>query len=168
MPNESKVQEAIAILNSTAAFNTLVWRPQERRVSLRCATCFYNEIRGWMTGIFCSGVAGDIAEAEGRAESLQKMIGGKVHSSAHPINGFRQQPDDMLNVLSLFRTGKDDVSPFYGDEKMLRVLGAFENQILVTGDQSGVTMEFPFPTRSRLQFFFCCLLMFHIRHMEAA
>jgi len=85
-----------------------------------------------------------IAEAEGRAESLQKMIGGKVHSSAHPINGFRQQPDDMLNVLSVFRTDKEDTSPFYGDE-MLGLLAIFEKQIRMTGDQSGVTMEFPFP-----------------------
>jgi hypothetical protein len=44
------------------------------------------------------------------------MIGGKVHSSGHPINGFRQQPDEMLNVLGVFRTDKEDTSPFYGDE----------------------------------------------------
>jgi hypothetical protein len=144
VPNESRVEEAVAVLNSTAALNTLVWRPTERRLSLRCASYIYSDIRGWMTGMFCSGVAMQIAEAEGRAESLQKLVGGKVHSSAHPTNGFRQQPDDMLNVLGAFRTGKEDVSPFYGDE-MLSVIAAFEKQILVTGDQSGVTMEFPFP-----------------------
>lgn len=144
VPNESRVEEAVAVLNSTAALNTLVWRPTERRLSLRCASYIYSDIRGWMTGMFCSGVAMQIAEAEGRAESLQKLVGGRVHSSAHPTNGFRQQPDDMLNVLGAFRTGKGDVSPFYGDE-MLSVIAAFEKQILVTGDQSGVTMEFPFP-----------------------
>src|SRR6266550_6885682 len=116
VPNESKVEGLVGVLNSAAALNTLVWRPNERRLSLRCASYIYSDIQGWMTGMFCSAVAMQIAEAEGRAESLQKLFGGRIHSSAHPTSGVRQEPDDMLNVLSVFRTAKDAVSPFYGSE----------------------------------------------------
>jgi hypothetical protein len=144
VPNVPEVAEAIAILNSTAALNALVWMPEEGRVSLRCATCIYSEIRGWMTKMFCSAVAMQVAEAESRAEALQNVVGGRVHASTHPLNSFRQQPDDMLNILSVFSTAKDDLSPFRGDE-MLNALAAFQTQVLTTGDESGMTMEFPFP-----------------------
>ena len=50
----------------------------------------------------------------------------------------------MLNVLSVFRTAKDAVSPFYGSE-MSDLLASFEKQLPMTGGQSGVTVEFPFP-----------------------
>lgn len=144
VPNVPKVEAMIGVLNSTAALNTLVWRPDERRLSLRCACYIYSDIRGWMTGVFCSAVAMQIADAEGRAESLQKLFGGRIQSSAHPTSGVRQEPDDMLNVLSVFRTAKDAVSPFFGSE-MLSLLASFEKQLPMTGDQSGVTIEFPFP-----------------------
>lgn len=144
VPSAARTAEAIAVLNSVAALNAYVWRPEERRVSLRCATCIYSEVRGWMTRMFCSAVAMQVAEAEARVELLQKLIGGRVNTCSHPVSGVRRQPDDMLNVLTTFTTPADSPSPFHGDE-MLSLLATLKHKTLANGDESGVTVEFPFP-----------------------
>ena len=144
VPDEPKTEQAIATLNATAALNTIIWHRKDRRVGLRCSTCIHPQVRWWLTKVFSSAVAMQVAEAENRVELLRDMVGGKVAISGHPDSGKRREPDDMLNVLSLFTTKENDPSPFAGAE-MLSLCAFLEQHALANGSQTGVTVEFPFP-----------------------
>jgi hypothetical protein len=63
-----------------------------------------------------------------------------------PLNVKQQrvEPDDMLNVLGVFTTAEDEPSPFGGTE-MLGLGASLEQRALATGDQTGITVEFPLP-----------------------
>ena len=144
VPDRPKTEQAIATLNATAALTAIVWHRKDRRVGLRCSMCVRPEARLWLTKVFSSAVAMQVAEAENRVELLRDMVGGKVAISGHPDSGKRGEPDDMLNVLNIFTTKENDPSPFAGAE-MLSLCAALEQHAFATETQTGVSVEFPFP-----------------------
>lgn len=142
VPDNDLTSKAVATLNSGAAMNGLIWRPDEKRITLRCSTTIHPEIRGWMTNLFASAVAMQICEAPLLAKRLIEVVGGSPAASGHPTSGMRSEPDDMMNVQTVF-TSSDDKSP-YGDE-MAQLAALLQRQYVANGDTDGLTVEFPFP-----------------------
>jgi hypothetical protein len=72
------------------------------------------------------------------------MLGGKPDETQHP-KGKRTQPDDILNVLHLYKLKGAELSPFSGGEcsRIQKMSPApFE---MANSDEKGATVEFPFP-----------------------
>lgn len=143
VPDTPHTQECIAVLNSTAALNALVWRPAERRLTLRCSATIHSEVQSWMNKVLRSAVATQLAEAEARVEVLHRKLGGQINLTKHPTSGLRNSPDEMLNVLEVFRVSGKKPSPYSGQE-MLRLKEYLDLDTFANGDENAITAELNF------------------------
>lgn len=143
VPDIDLTCKAVATLNSIAAMNALIWRPDERRISLRCSTTVHPEIRGWMTSLFASAATMQISEAPVLAKRLIGVVRGSPAASDHPRSGPRKEPDEMMNAQGVFRSAAEN-SPYVGEE-MVQLASVLQKQYITNGDSDGITVELPFP-----------------------
>jgi hypothetical protein len=143
----------ISLTNSMGAIlSGFVFDEETREVSLACSARVFDDpdVQGFdayrdaTTRMFLVAVGAQAAQAHLVAESLAKMFEGTPATSHHPESGARVVPDDMLNLLSVFRQRGSEGSVWTG-EQMQRALKSFrEAGLFANGDDDGVTAEIPF------------------------
>jgi len=88
-----------------------------------------------------------LVEAYLWAQMAEKVGTWYGAATAHPIGGYREEADDMLNLLSdvVVPAGKEP-SRWAGDE-MAKLEGMVEHPlcVLANGNQNGITAEYPYP-----------------------
>jgi hypothetical protein len=115
------------------------------RLQLACSMYAHAESSEWVQRAFSLAVACQVDEAEGLVDGLAELLGGQVAASCHPQSGPRHVPDDMLGVLtSMVIPEGAGPSAFPGPyfEQAREMME--QNCFLATGDESALTVEFPF------------------------
>jgi hypothetical protein len=137
---------SLAALVRRASLSGLVCDPENPgRLQLACSMYVHAETQDWVQPAFALAVAMQAAEAELLADGLAEALGATVAASSHPASGPRPEPDEMLNILTAVVV-PDGTGPsaFPGDHFNL-ARGMMEHSLfLASGDESGLTVEFPF------------------------
>jgi hypothetical protein len=137
---------SLAALVPRASLSGLVCDPENPgRLQLACSMYVHAETQDWVRPAFALAVAMQAAEAEMLADGLAEALGATVAASSHPASGPRPKPDDMLNILTAVVV-PDGAGPsaFPGDHFNLAREMMEQSLFLASGDESGLTVEFPF------------------------
>jgi hypothetical protein len=110
--SEATVDRILSDMNRHAFGNCYSFAPSERRIYATTSTWVHQDTAGWRSNIFSAYVIGQLCLAEAEADYLADKCGGTVARRKHPVSGYRDQPDDMLNVA-------DDVIAPEGQEPSL-------------------------------------------------
>lgn len=111
------------------------------------------ETRDWVGKTFQLIVAMQAADAQIKASVLAELTGSSVAATPHPASGPRPDYDDMLNVLEAVVAPLGQLaSAWYGEEMewITSVVQSGRYTVLATGDESGLSAEFPFQSRTSL------------------
>jgi hypothetical protein len=115
------------------------------RFQLACSMYVHDQSCEWVQRAFSLAVAMQAAEAETLADALAGGLGARVAASAHPHSGARTDPDDMLNLLRAVVIPEGaGPSQFPGTHFPTALETMERGGFLATGDESGLTVEFPF------------------------
>jgi hypothetical protein len=132
----------------------------EGRLQLACSIYVHDQTRDWAQRAFALAAALQAAEAERLADSLAGGLGARVAVSAHPHRGARPQPGDTLHVLQATAMPQGaGPSQFPGTHFLTALQLMEQGGFLATGDESALTVEFPFGDSTSL-----CQLTTEDRH----
>lgn len=144
VPDTPKTHVAINALNGLASMSAVLWHPPQRKVRLGYSAVFHAGNAPWLTKVFYTAATIQAAEANIRAEAFAEVLECTPDWSAHPVNGFRQKPDDLMCIHGFFLAEHSDRS-LYTERDMqeaVRELRAHGTTSFATGTM--LTAEFPF------------------------
>jgi hypothetical protein len=138
--------QSLSILNRNASLSAYVWNPETKKISLRSSAYFHSQNFPWLSVFFLSVVSLQAAEAHLQPDALAKLVGGEVDESAHPTNGFREQKDEMLDVIPLLYApwGKNP-SQFTREDFHAAMELDPKPWLMANEGEKGLTAEFRFP-----------------------
>jgi hypothetical protein len=90
-------------------------------------------------------------EANRIAAAIAEAVGGEPAESPHPLTGYRPEPDEILGLWDFCGSQRGAPSSWCGPE--MSALAAELNEppcLMATGDEDGVTAEYPFLGESSL------------------
>jgi hypothetical protein len=134
-------------LSFVATLSGLVRDPADpARAQLACSVYIHAETVGWLREVMAWAVGIQAAEAHAIAEQAAALVGVQPAVSAHPQSGPRAVPDDMLNLLAATVVPAGEAASLYAGKDMAETLKRLDRPpcVLATGDDKGVTAEFPF------------------------
>ena len=122
---------------------------------MRLAASMYahDETEDWVRRTFQFAVAMQAAEAQIRAGVLAEVLGATVGATPHPVSGPRPSPDDMLDVLGDLVAPRGELPSVWAGEEMewtLDTVRRSPHTVLATGDETGISLELPFQSRTSL------------------
>jgi hypothetical protein len=145
----------LAILDALSRFATLsglLIDENAGTVELAASMYAHEGTADWVARLFGLVVAMQAADAQLKAETLAEATGSRPWATQHPTSGRRPEPDDMLNALGeVVRNGEFESR--WSGEDMLAALEVFQgapNVVLATGDDDGMSVEFPFQAETSL------------------
>jgi CheY-like chemotaxis protein len=150
--DDARAIEAIDRSNRTASTSALVLEQDAGTVDLVASMWVHAGTVDWVSRLFASVVALQAADAHALADGLASSLGAQVAHSAHPVSGPRTSPDEMLGVHRAFMAASGDESSWAGRDLVatLEMVRHGPTTVLVTGDESGLTAEFPFGASTSL------------------
>ncbi len=145
VPWSGAIQARVSALNMYGSLSAYCREADGRRLSLDCNVYVHHGNAAWLKRLFACAVALQAAEAEIAADMLSSLVGGAPDESGHPINGPRVVPDNMLDIIAqLFAPASAGPSACKPGEFEQALAMAPEPWVLASGDEQGLTAEFPF------------------------
>jgi hypothetical protein len=143
VPPTPKTYASLALTNTAATLNRYVYDPQHMKLKLACCAYFHAENAGWQASYFTNAVAIQAAQAHAELDALAGLLGAPADETIPP-KGARTNPDDMLNVLHLFKQQGSEPSTFVGEECARIEKISSCPFVIANSDGNGATVEFPF------------------------
>lgn len=143
VPPTERTYGLLAMLNTAVTLNRYVYDPAHMRITLRCCAYFHTENAGWQAAYFTNAIAIQAAQAHAELQHGSDLFGAPPDETTHPT-GIRTHPDDMLNVLELYREEGQEPSAFIGEECARIERMSPRPFVMANADESGATVEFPF------------------------
>ena len=142
---------AISTLGRFAAMSGIVRDKVENRLRLQ-SSIFVDAQSARSAGrMFRLATALQAEEATRLAQGLVLLAGGKVDETAHPRTGLRTTHDDILDVREAVVVPEGRSSSKWIGKEMLQLLKELQTlSLLATGQEEGLTAEFPFREQSSL------------------
>ena len=144
VPPTKRTYASLAILNGGVTLNRYFYDAASMRITLRCCAYFHAENAGWQATYFTNAVAIQAAQAHAELPHCSELFGAPPDETRHPT-GIRTNPDDMLNVLEVFKQKGQEPSAFIGEECARIERMSPSPFLMANSDNSGATVEFPFP-----------------------
>ena len=153
VPMGSETLVRLAGINRLATLSAYVANPESGRVRLHASVSLTADNLPMARGLALHAMALQAADASSEAEPLAEIFGGEVDESAHPASGAREEPDEMLGVVSLYEDRGSGPSPFDADEIAQLVHLSPRPWLLASNSPEGLQAEFAFgPTdKSKLE-----------------
>lgn len=145
--------ELVNAFNMLAVTSALVPAPADTVLRYAASMWVHAGSVAWVANLLKSVVAIQAVHAESQGELLAKALGGGTPAiSAHPASGVRPTPDAMLSVMGVITGAGSEPSWWAGPEMQaaLTSLGQMPSTLLATGDERGLTAEFPHPAGTSL------------------
>jgi len=144
-PN-SNIDDMLAALNAHASLGSLIYLPDEHRIVVHSSMYAHEETASWVSQLLANSAILHPELASELAPSIVAMLGGEPDESAHPDNGFRDEPDDMLNVLNqLYVPHGQGESAWCNSDEFKEVADYLNTgNCFATGDSTGLCAEFSF------------------------
>jgi len=121
-----------------------VWDPAQRTIKLRCSTFVHSQNVEWLEGLLAWAVAIQAADAHFLAESLAIRLSADIDTSAHPKNGARGTPDEMLGLIQ-FLANPHRTRAFTKEDFKTASDITPEPWVMANAGDDGLSAEFPFP-----------------------
>lgn len=139
------VRGKLSVCNRHAILSAFVLDPKQGTVRLHASLYFTDENVNTVQGLAVHIAAIQGADANIKADGLASQLNATVNESHHPMNGWRSQPDDMLNVIEQVyaRLGKEPSRFLEVDFERLAAMDPAP-WVVATADADGLTAEFPF------------------------
>jgi hypothetical protein len=150
------MEESLGKLNALSALATtsgFLVDEDEGTVRLVASMYAHEETEGWAGRLFKLVAAMQAADAQIKAALLAEVTGATVAATPHPLSGPRPDLDDMLNVLEQVVVPHGQGMPPWRGEDMewtTAMVRQGPNVVLAMGDESGLTLELPFQSRTSL------------------
>ncbi|MEZ5287411.1 MAG: hypothetical protein R2712_21945 [Vicinamibacterales bacterium] len=108
--------QRLAAMNRFAALSAYVADVSARTISLH-ASVTLTEANWPMARVLALHAAAlQVADAHAEVAELARIFGAEANTSAHPEQGARTQPDEMLGVVEVYQQRGQDASPFTTEE----------------------------------------------------
>lgn len=144
VPDTSHTHSVITALNGLASMSAVLWDPIQRKVRLGCSAIFHAGNAPWLTKVFYTAAAIQAAEATTRAETFAKLLQCTPDWSAHPVNGFRETPDDLMRIHEFLFSQHSDRSLYKEEDLQEAVEALREYGVTSFGSGSELSAEFVF------------------------
>ncbi len=106
----------LANVNRFASLSSYVAEPAARTVHLHASVSLTSENWLMARALALHAMALQITDAYSEAEALAATFGAKVATSAHPRQGPRTTPDEMVNIAEVYQQRGQADSPFTSEE----------------------------------------------------
>jgi len=152
-PTRSTETEALlAIEMIKASLSGLIIDPETDKITLRCSAYIHEENQSWLGRIFPLAAIMQVIEAENKGDILAMLLELQPDKSNHPDSGFRNEMDEMLNVVdqAIIPVGSE---PFHsiGDFEFRRTADILNDQSLIsTASETSLSAYLPFAGKSAL------------------
>jgi hypothetical protein len=142
----SSIPKLLSELNRDAALSGYMWNPGRRIIKLHCSAFVHSRNVEWLECLFAWAVAIQAAEAHSLAESLAMRLGAEIDTSAHPKNGPRNTPDEILGLTQFLANSHSKNTRAFTSEdfKNASHLGP-KPWVMANAGENGFTADFPFP-----------------------
>lgn len=134
----------LAGINRLSTLSAYVADAEGTRVRLHASVSVTANNLPMARGLALHAMALQVADAEAEAEPLAEIFGGRVDESAHPEEGPREEPDEMLGVASLYEDRGAGPSPFTTDDMAALVHLDPRPWLLASNTATGLQAEFAF------------------------
>ena len=106
----------LAGINQYATLSAYVADAAKGTVRLHASVSLTAE--NWLLAraIALHAMALQMADAYAEAPELAAAFGGRVAATAHPLQGVRERPDEMVGILEIYQQRGESESPFNADE----------------------------------------------------
>ena len=144
-PNNN-TDDMLAALNAHASLGSLIYLPEEQRIVVHSAMYAHEETASWVGQFLANAAIIHPELATELAPYIVAMLGGEPDESAHPDNGFRVEPDEMLNVPGqLYVPHGQGESAWAGSDEFEEIANFLNTgNCFATGDPTGLCAEFAF------------------------
>lgn len=123
------------------------------RLQLATSLYVYEETEEWLRDLMAWICAIQATEAILTAPMLAELMGAKPAMTKHPSSGLREQTDDMLNIIEQVVSPAGQASSQWLGPELTQArdwLNGHPFCVLSTGDESGLSAEFPFGSMTSL------------------
>lgn len=140
------VLQGLNALNMLTVLSALIAVPEQGKVLYRASMWVHDQSVDWVVPIFQLAVAIQAAHANTQGELLASIIGGEPDRSAHPESGERPAMDDMLLINEQLVAPAGEASSRWAGPEMAEFTDRWAGRfvVLASGDETGLTEEFPF------------------------
>lgn len=90
--------DIIAMANMQTTLSALVWDPATGTISEESGMLVDEENAGWAVWLLQIAAVLQNTAAHSCAHAIAEALGGTPSASAHPVNGTRSEPDELLNA----------------------------------------------------------------------
>lgn len=145
--NAKEMEEHLSLFNQMSSGDTLVWHPQEGLIKSHLAAVFHAGTIDWRIPQFYNLAIVQLALLEARLETFARTFDAATPTWAHPVNGERGEPDEMLDVVAkVFVPLGKEPSQFAQAEEFLSIEEmVLESSFFSAGSsQEGLAIEVPF------------------------
>lgn len=111
VPSTTATWTRLASVNRHASLSAYVANPEARTVSLHASVSLTDDNWPMARLLALHAVALQVADAHAEAAELARAFEARVNASAHPANGPRSQPDEMLGVVEVYQQRGQEPSP---------------------------------------------------------
>ena len=146
--SEAVVDHVLSELNRHSFGSCYSFAIAERRIYATTNIWVHLETADWRTNVFDTYAIGQLCVAEAEADYLADKCAGEVAVRSHPQSGYREQADDMLNIVdALFAVKGHEPSP-YADEFQFEGVADFAKRTdriaTLGGSGEGIALESSF------------------------
>ena len=146
--SEAVVDHVLSELNRHSFGSCYSFAIAERRIYATTNIWVHIETADWRTNVFDTYAIGQLCVAEAEADYLADKCAGEVAVRSHPQSGYREQADDMLNIVdALFAVKGHEPSP-YADEFQFEGVADFAKRTdriaTLGGSAEGIALESSF------------------------
>ena len=116
VPMTTSTWARLAAINRFATLSAYVADMAGARINLHASVSLTHD--NWLLAraIALHAMALQMADAYAEATELAAAFGGRIHGTAHPHQGMRETPDEMVDVLDIYQQRGEGDSPFSEDE----------------------------------------------------
>lgn len=116
VPMTTSTWARLAAINRFATLSAYVADTAGARIHLHASVSLTQD--NWLLAraIALHAMALQMADAYAEATELASAFGGRINATAHPRQGMREEPDEMIEVIEIYQQRGEGDSPFTEDE----------------------------------------------------
>jgi hypothetical protein len=145
-------QDTLALGMMLATMSGPVINLENQTISLHCSGCVHEENLFWLAPLLELAILLQNYDAVSKAKKIAEILGWAPALSLHPTSGFREEIDDMLNVIErvVIPMGQNPFEMLEPElfHNMASHLSA--SGLVTTADDDGLTSYVPFGNESAL------------------
>lgn len=148
-----KALTGIQLLMSEASMAGPVYDHETGILSLSSLVAVHERIRDWMSPLISVAAMLQISVAQRVGAQIAEFMGGHSAISEHPMNGFREEPDELVGGFSSLIESSGENPSLWRINEFQQAVDQHMQQLpslLATAGGAGLTVEFPYGEVSSL------------------